>query len=242
MREKTVLDETTGVFRTETASAVLDSIADPITVVDSKGSIQYANIALRRLLSSIGGTGGGGDRWCVGGDYVAATAAVFPAAEKDVSALSDGLRTVLSGQQARFDLDYPYRTGEEASWLALSVTPCALEGVTGALVQQRDVTGRYRAEQALWTEQHRFDLAFANAPIGMAMVSLKGRFLRVNESLANMVGRTTDEMMTLDFQGITHPEDRGPDVENLHRMIRGEIKIYKRVKRYFHSSGDIVWI
>jgi PAS domain-containing protein len=47
----------------------------------------------------------------------------------------------------------------------------------------RDVTGRTRKEEALREAEGSFRSTFDNAPIGVAIVDLEGRFVQVNRSL-----------------------------------------------------------
>lgn len=63
------------------------------------------------------------------------------------------------------------------------------------------------AEEALRESKERFRLAIDEAPIGMALVSLDGRFARVNRAFCAVVGYEPAELTNLTFQEITHPED-----------------------------------
>ncbi len=44
------------------------------------------------------------------------------------------------------------------------------------------------------------------------------------------------------FQDITHPDDLGSDLAYVRQMLSGEIHSYQMEKRYFHKSGQVVWI
>ena len=63
------------------------------------------------------------------------------------------------------------------------------------------------AEEALRESEERFRLTIDEAPIGMALVALDGRFVRVNRALCEIVGYAPDELTRLTFQDITHPDD-----------------------------------
>jgi PAS domain S-box-containing protein len=76
-----------------------------------------------------------------------------------------------------------------------------------------------------------FENAFNHAAIGMALVGLKGEFLKVNRSLCELVGYPEEELKKLTFQDITHPEDLNPDLEKLERLAAGEISTYRMEKR-----------
>jgi PAS domain-containing protein len=49
---------------------------------------------------------------------------------------------------------------------------------------------RRAAERGLREVHARFESAFANAPIGMALVDLEGRCLQVNDALCRITGHT----------------------------------------------------
>ena len=66
-------------------------------------------------------------------------------------------------------------------------------------------------EEALRESEERFRLTIDEAPIGMALVSLEGRFLRVNRAFCAVVGYEPAALTNLTFQDITHPEDLDTD-------------------------------
>jgi len=87
-----------------------------------------------------------------------------------------------------------------------------------------------------------FQSAFEFAAIGMALVSLEGKWLRVNRSICKITGYSEAELLARTFQDITHPDDLEADLENVRKMLAGEIDTYQMEKRYFHKNGSIVWI
>ena len=85
-----------------------------------------------------------------------------------------------------------------------------------------------------------FQLAFEQAPIGIALVSPDGRFLWVNDTLTRITGYPHEALLQLTFQDITHPDDLGADLAQVEAMIAGEITAYTMEKRYFHARGHEV--
>ena len=104
----------------------------------------------------------------------------------------------------------------------------------------RDISERKRVEQALQESEERFRLTIDEAPIGMALVALDGRFVRVNRALCEIVGYTSDELTGLTFQAITHPDDLDADLALAGQLARGEIPRYQLDKRYIRKDGTIV--
>ncbi len=92
------------------------------------------------------------------------------------------------------------------------------------------------------TAEERWRLTIDNAPVGIALVDLEGRFERVNTALADMLGHTTDQLQALTFQEITHPDDLAGDLELLQQLTDGTITDYRLRKRYFHRDGHVIWI
>lgn len=88
----------------------------------------------------------------------------------------------------------------------------------------------------------RFERAFADAPIGMALVGLDGRWLRVNTALLDMLGYREQELLTKTFQDITHPDDLDADEAQVVRLVAGEITEYDMEKRYFSAQGHLIWV
>ena len=87
-----------------------------------------------------------------------------------------------------------------------------------------------------------FQSAFEFATIGMALVSPEGKWLRVNRSICQITGYTEKELLERTFQDITHPDDLELDLENVRKMLAGEIETYQMEKRYYRKDGEIVWV
>jgi PAS domain S-box-containing protein len=87
-----------------------------------------------------------------------------------------------------------------------------------------------------------FQNAFDHAAIGMALVAPDGRWLKVNQSVLRLTGYSEEELLRLRFQDITHPDDLDLDLENVKKLLTGEMAEYHMEKRYYHKSGAIVWV
>jgi PAS domain S-box-containing protein len=107
---------------------------------------------------------------------------------------------------------------------------------------QYDVTDQKRAEEELKESEERFRATFEQAAVGMALVDLGGRWLRVNQKLSEIVGYSGEELLQMTFQDITYPDDLDTDLEQVRRLLAGEIETYSMEKRYLKKDGTIVWI
>jgi diguanylate cyclase (GGDEF)-like protein/PAS domain S-box-containing protein len=137
------------------------------------------------------------------------------------------------------------RVAKDGTPIEVSVTLSAISDrngrVIGASVILRDISELKRAERLLNEQRSRWDGAFHGAPNGMALVSPEGRLLAVNSSFCRLLRRDEDELLNCDFQSLTHPEDVGSDVNELRRLIEGEIDTYETEKRYQAPGGEVIW-
>jgi len=100
---------------------------------------------------------------------------------------------------------------------------------------------RRRAEEALRESEARFSNAFEYAPIGMSIVGIDGRTLRVNRALAQMFGYSADEMVDLPVWRFTHPDDMLVTIEQMQRLLDGTQATWHLEKRFIHRDGHLVW-
>jgi PAS domain S-box-containing protein len=101
------------------------------------------------------------------------------------------------------------------------------------------ITQRKRHEDLRLSDE-RFRLAFENAPIGIALIGISGRWLKVNASMCRMLGYTPEELFATNFQSLTHPDDLANDLAQVEEVLAGKITSYQMSKRYFHRSGRVV--
>ncbi|MCI0508267.1 MAG: PAS domain S-box protein [Gammaproteobacteria bacterium] len=106
----------------------------------------------------------------------------------------------------------------------------------------QDITPGKKAEFALLESEERFRGAFEYAAHGMAIVSLDGRWLKVNKSLGEIVGYSEQELLLTVFQTIIHPEDLEGKLSGLNQLVANEIEFFQSETRYIHKQSEIVWV
>jgi diguanylate cyclase (GGDEF)-like protein/PAS domain S-box-containing protein len=115
-----------------------------------------------------------------------------------------------------------------------------------ASTKQADLARQHALEvqqhmEALRASEERFRSAFDNATIGMAVVSLEGRWLQVNRSLCDIVGYGEEALLGSDVQRVTHRDDLAALDEQMLRFIAGSVSSHQTEVRYCHKSGKEVW-
>ncbi len=89
----------------------------------------------------------------------------------------------------------------------------------------------------------RFRTLFEEAPLGVALIdSHTGRIYEINPRFAEIAGRAREDMVTIDWMSITHPDDIQGDLDNMARLNAGDIPGFQMDKRYLKPDGTVVWI
>lgn len=119
-----------------------------------------------------------------------------------------------------------------------------LESTTGvAVASTLDEKSEHSAPPTMPDgSQVGFQNAFDQAAIGMALVDLDGRWVRVNPSFCKLIGYSEPQLLATTFQTITHPDDWEADLKFVDQLQRGDIPSYQMEKRYLHKAGRVVWV
>jgi PAS domain S-box-containing protein len=100
-----------------------------------------------------------------------------------------------------------------------------------------------RVTRELSASEQRFRAMFEQAAVGTAQIdTMTGRFVRVNQKYTDIIGYAAVEMLALDFQSLTYPDDLEADLANMERLKSGEIREFEMEKRLFHENGRVIWV
>jgi diguanylate cyclase (GGDEF)-like protein/PAS domain S-box-containing protein len=163
----------------------------------------------------------------------------------DVESSMERVRSHLAGEVDKVQTEKRYvRSDGRVVWVALTstLTRDADGKPLHFVAQMEDVTERVLAQRALEEAEERFRRAFDDAPIGMALVALDGRWLQVNETLCQITGYGEDELLALTFRDITHPDDLDENLRTLGDVVDGGSRAVRFEKRYIRSDGRTVWV
>jgi PAS domain S-box-containing protein len=105
---------------------------------------------------------------------------------------------------------------------------------------------RTDALAALQASEQRFRLAFENSPLGLTLVSLNpasfGHYLQANPAMTTITGFSADELTSMTFRDLVHPDDALASAESLQRVVVGQADNEHYERRYLHKDGRPVWV
>ncbi|NUU76702.1 PAS domain S-box protein [Paenibacillus xylanilyticus] len=87
-----------------------------------------------------------------------------------------------------------------------------------------------------------FEQIYNQAPIGIALVAPTGQWMKVNPAFCCMLGFTSEELIHLSYQDITHPDDTPKDAVYVCELFEGMSNEQKYEKRYIRKNGEVLWI
>ena len=105
-----------------------------------------------------------------------------------------------------------------------------------------DIDDREQAAEALRQSEQRWRTAFENSAISIMMRNLEGRYTAANTVFQNMLGYTESELGRLNFQDVTHEEDREAELQLIGEILEGKRKHYQIEKRYRRKDGTLLWV
>lgn len=183
--------------------------------------------------------------------YRSGTDQLYPLEELPAVATLQGKEVIATDLELR----------QEQRTIALEVYATPLLDQQGQIIASvnvfRDITQRREAERiltdyhrqlktqvdertaALQQSDERFRRSFDDAGIGMAILALDGRFLRVNRALCSMLGYPEAELLARSLTAVIHPGDQRPaSGRELHQFFGSGSPVEKRL---LHQDGSIVW-
>lgn len=104
-----------------------------------------------------------------------------------------------------------------------------------------DVSDRYKTEQALKQSEAKFRAFFEQAAVGMAIASIDGSILKVNQKLCELSGYQESELLEKTFLELTHPDEKDLTLEKILYLLQGEVNYYSLEKRYLHPDSQAIW-
>ena len=116
-----------------------------------------------------------------------------------------------------------------------------VEGEDYRLAEFINITETYFAEKELSESEEKFKAIFSHGAVGIARISLDGKWLEVNYKFCDILGYTQTELESLTFKDVTHPADLAKDTALIMETLDNKRDSYTLDKRYIRKDGEIIW-
>lgn len=106
----------------------------------------------------------------------------------------------------------------------------------------RDVTETRLIESQIRENEARWRTLYEHAGVGIAQLTLDGRFVRVNPHLCKILGYPSEAILGRTFQDYTHPDDVRATLAQLAELLAGKWHSFSMEKRYRRANDTWVWV
>src|ERR1700728_4327406 len=227
-------------------AAILNALPACIAVLDVAGRIVSVNEMWERVTAS---NALHGPAYSVGINYLEQCDKARGSDSIEARRAAAGIRSVLSGKQTSFSMQYPCGLPTGRHWFLLTTTPLAADHPRGAVIMHLDITDQKRSEAAL----RRFAAAMDATADALFLVDRSSmRYIHVNQAACRMQARTRADLLAsspTQVLGVSEKDlketyDRliqsGVDarpVEVLRHRSDGSNGCFE-LRRHAHPSGD----
>src|ERR671913_385010 len=226
--------------RSQDLQNTLDSLSAHIAILDGSGEIIAVNGMWRAFAEANGSDPG---RVSEGANYLRACESATGLNAEEAAAFAEGIRDVLSGRRANFEMEYPCHSPTERRWFIGRITPYFCNEKPWAVVAHENITERKLAEEALRDQKVLLETILGQAADAIIVCDDQGRFTFANAA-ARRMALQDPEGATLDINqevwGVAHYPDgrRIPREEwSISRALRGETTVGGEV-RFVRPDGS----
>lgn len=145
------------------------------------------------------------------------------------------LLTFFTAAWIRQRQDYTYAIEEQ-----VNERTAALTRINQSLQDQ--VQQRQQIEEKLLQSEAVFREAFHHAPIGIGLLTPEGRWIQVNDALAELIGRTPADLIDRPFQEVLHPDDAEREIAQFAQILAEQAEVFSIEQRFRHAGGGAVWV
>lgn len=156
-----------------------------------------------------------------------------------IASLKKNIDRALSGERFISIIHHPRNESiYEVSWNPVKQG----EIVIGAAALARNISDIKAFEEKYTESETRFRKIFEDGPFGMALIGPDLKFLLANPNFCAMTGYSQNELKNIAFPEISFDEELVRDLPEARKVMKGETKVQKTVKRYKRKDGDTIWV
>src|SRR5215213_6581503 len=191
--------------RSQDRQRTLDSLSAHIAIIDENGAIVAVNKAWRDFARANGAVA---QNYAEGANYLRTCDSAAGAYSEEAAPFAEGIRSVLSGQRDKFELEYPCHSPSEQRWFVGRVTQFAADGPPRAVVAHENITERKLAEERRHESERQFRALFENTLDAILIASDTGEYVGANDAACDLFGVALDELLGAKVEDFAIPEEQ----------------------------------
>ncbi len=110
--------------------------------------------------------------------------------------------------------------------------------VSGAF---QDIDDKTKVLKKIALREEQFRKTFEFSRVGMVIVNLQGKWIKVNNAICEMLGYTSKELLSFSYSDITYFDDLDISNKAFNNLLGGKLDSFEIQKRYVHKNSSVVW-
>lgn len=149
-----------------------------------------------------------------------------------IIALRDASNKIAAG-------DFDVRVAEHVSGGELGELGRAFDEMANKLAE--DILKLKRADEALSEREERLRVIFDTSQAGMILVNSRGFITFANQRMAEMFGYSLEELSSMKYPQLVHPDEQSTGDNRMRQLIAGEIDRVHNERLYRRKNGTSFW-
>ncbi len=104
------------------------------------------------------------------------------------------------------------------------------------IAEKRRITEYLKSSEERLARTEEFSLVISTH------IDLNGKWVKVPQTLCELLGYTRKELLQKYFEAVTYPKDFMTEWSQCQRILQGEIKSFDLEKRYIRKNGEVIWV
>lgn len=138
-----------------------------------------------------------------------------------------------------------HQPDDQLTWISINSQPLFYPESNepyAVVTSFQDITEKRTLEIALQQNEALFRGIFEQAKAGIAIVNPSGEFIKINQRFCEMLGYSEQELQSMTFLDITHPDDYDSSINYHSQIVLQEISTTSTDKRYLNRDGSTIWV
>ncbi len=160
---------------------------------------------------------------------------------KDKKKVERAWKKVLANK-TEFNIEFRISRKRGSQWIHLRALPI-LDREKNAYTWvgvNTNITYYKKTEESYNASENRVETIFKNAEVGLSEIAMDGKFMKVNPALCKMLGRTAEELLSLNITDVTATEFIAPSLNAINYLVTNQIPV-SLDKKYVKPSGEEIW-
>jgi len=165
--------------------SALNALSAHIAILDQHGLIIEVNAAWNQFARQNNFLGGD---YGIGANYLSLCESATGVCAAEAPAVAEGIRDIMGGRCAEFQLEYPCHSPQEQRWFVVRVTRFAGDGPVRVVIAHENITARKRAEEELQWKTAFLEAQVNSSIDGILVVDDQGGKTLQNQRMADLLG------------------------------------------------------